>query len=272
MQKYYRFGQLIMALREEYSEYKHLLDELETCISINNSNNYYFTGYLSDNGNPEDFSDRRIKLVVEKDYLKALKILQFLKYNWYSKFLYTASFNAEKKYSDLYGLYYNNILTPCDKDKYIPMVKVIDQVKFTNLIDELCETDVMKLKKGYFGYNHDLISLDFNSSCITTKLGDNSIIRWNGINDNIIYSVNKHYSPSLIESILSLQIPEDRISEDWLVLLKKHENILEKELYFDVDIEAQSKKGVLRISDIEKRDNLNVIKLTRRNNKETREI
>ncbi len=40
---------MLLALREEYMEYKYLLDELNDCINIKSShNNFYFTGLLSD--------------------------------------------------------------------------------------------------------------------------------------------------------------------------------------------------------------------------------
>ena len=93
MKKYYKYGEIILALREEYKECKHLLDELNKCINIKSDNsNFYFTGLLSDNDKAQDLSDRKIRLFVEKRYLDVLKKIQYLKYNWYVQFLYSAFF------------------------------------------------------------------------------------------------------------------------------------------------------------------------------------
>ena len=73
-------------------------------------------------------------------------------------------------------------------------------------------------------------------------MGYHSILMWNGISDNFQYSIAKGVSPSLIGDIFSLQIPADEISDDWLNLLEKHENDFNNDLFFDVDIKANSKK------------------------------
>ena len=50
MKKYYKFGEILLALREEYRECKHLLDELNKYINVESDiNNFYFTGLLLDN-------------------------------------------------------------------------------------------------------------------------------------------------------------------------------------------------------------------------------
>ena len=91
-------------------------------------------------------------------------------------------------------------------------------------------------------------------------LGDNSFITWNGIQDYFNYSITRHNSHALIENILSLEIPADKISSDWLKLLEKHENIFDNNLLFNVDINAQSKKGILEISDIEDKHEVKLLK------------
>ena len=65
---------------------------------------------------------------------------------------------------------------------------------------------------------------------------------WNGISNSFQYFIAKGVSPSLIGDIFSLQIPADEISDDWLNLLEKHENDFNNDLFFDVDIKANSKK------------------------------
>jgi hypothetical protein len=261
MKKYYRYGEMILALREEYQECRKLLDELNDCVNIKTDySDFYFTGLLSYDDKIQDLSDRKIKLVVEKRYLDILKKVQYLKHDWYGQFLYIASFVADKKDNGLYGLKYNDISTPVDKKKYIPEVEVINQTKFSELVDELFSSDLMQLRSGYFKNNHDIISLDFGSAYISTSLGDNSFITWNGIQDYFNYSITRHNSPALIENILSLEIPADKISSDWLKLLEKHENIFDNNLLFNVDINAQSKKGILEISDIEDKHEVKLLK------------
>lgn len=268
MKKYYKCGEIILALREEYKECKQLLNELNNCINIKTENsNFYFTGLLSEDKNTQDLNDRRIRLFVEKKYLDIMKKIQYLKYNWYEQFLYSAVFLTEKKENGLYGLKYKDISTPVDGKKYIPEVEIIDQTKFSQLIDELFSSDLMQLKEGYFSNNHDNISLNFDHAYISTPLGDDSFISWNGTNDSFKYSITRHNSPILISEILSLEIPSDKISADWLSLLEKHESIIEKEIVFDVDINAQSKKGILHVSDIKIYDNKSVVKLLKKTRK-----
>ena len=254
MKKYYKFGEIILALREEYQECRHMLDELKDCINVKSDNSkFYFTGLLSNDDGPQDLSDRKIRLFVEKRYLDILKKVQYLKHDWYGKFLYSAFFVADKKDNGLYGLEYDDIFTPVDRKKYIPEVQIVDQVKFSEIIDELFLSNLMQLKKGSFGNNHDIISLNFDSVYISTS--DASFIRWNGINDNFDYSISRcNFSPlipNLIEDILLLEIPADKISSDWLKILEKHESIFDKKLLFQVDVDVRSKKGILGFSDAE---------------------
>ena len=249
MKKYYKFWEMILALREEYNSCREILNQLKKYINIEDKNaNFYFTGLLSNSDYKKDLSDRRIKLYVEKKYLDILKKIQYIKYNWYSQFLYSAYFIVEKKDNGLYKLDYENVLTPVDGKKYIPKVEIIYSNAFLYLIDELLSSDLMQLKRGFFSNNNDNISLDFGETYINTSLGD---IAWDGIHDNFKYSITKHYSPALIEAIFSLEIPVDKISHDWLKLLEKHENDLDKEILFDSDIKVKSKKGILYISNTE---------------------
>lgn len=268
MKKYYKYGEMLLVLRKEYRECKYLLDELNKYVNVkSNNSNYYFTGLLTDDDKTQETDDRRIILFVEKKYLDILKRIQYLKYNWYSQYLYSAFFNIERKNNGLYGLEYSDIFTPVDGRKYIPEVEIINQVKFSKLIDELVSSDLMQLKRGYFSNNHNSISLDFDRAYIRTSLGDDSFIAWNGINDNFEYSITRHNSPSLIEDILSLEIPADKVSPDWSKLLEKHESIFDKEILFDVDIDVQSKKGILEVFDLKKNSNNNVVKLLKKTKK-----
>ena len=254
MKKYYKFGEMILALREEYQECKHILDELKDCINVkSDTSKIYFTGSLSSNDKIQDLSDRSIILCVEKKYLDILKKIQYLKHDLYGQFLYSAFFAVNKKDNDSYGLEYDDMFTPVNIRKYIPEVQIVDQAKFSEVIDELFSTDLMQLKRGIFRNNHDRILLNFDSAYISTS--DASFIRWNGINDNFDYSINRcNFSPlipNLIEGILLLEIPADKISSDWLKILEKHEIIFDRKLLFQVDVDVRSKKGILGFSDVE---------------------
>lgn len=247
--------------REKYKECKHILDELNNCISIQSENRkFYFSGLLSDNDGIQGVCDRKIRLFVEKKYLDILKKIQYLKYGWYSKFLYEAIFVVEKQEQELYKLVYDNMLTPVDGRKYIPIVEIIDQNKFSYLIDELFSSDLMQLKNRFFNNNHDTIRLEFNSAWIRTPLGNDSLIFWDGIDDVFSYSINRDPSYMLIKNILSLEIPADKISPDWLNLLEKHKNDFDDQIIFNVDIKAQSRKGILQVSEIENKKTVKLLK------------
>ena len=98
MKKYYKFGEILLAFREEYRECKYLLDELNKYINVESDiNNFYFTGLLPDNDEVDDLKNRRIRLYVQKSYHDILKKIQYLKYDWYCQFLYSAFFNVEKE-------------------------------------------------------------------------------------------------------------------------------------------------------------------------------
>ena len=247
MKKYYKFGEILLVLREEYNSYKYILKQLNNCLNVKDKNVCtYFSGNLAD----EDLN-RELMLVVEKKYFDILKKIQYIKNDWYSQYLYKAFFVAEKDNDGLYELAYDNIKTPVDERKYIPKVEIIDQNKFSNLTHKLLSTDLMQLQHGYFRNNQDNISLDFDDAYINTTIGDGSLITWNGMYDNFEYLVTRHNSPALIEEILSLEMPANKIAPDWLKLLEKHENDFAKDIVFNVDINAQSKKGILYISNIE---------------------
>ena len=252
MKKYYKFGEIILALREEYKECKGILDELKSCINVKSDyNNFYFSGELSNDKRSLNLEDKKISLIVEKEYLDILKKIHHLRYSWYAQYLYSAMFYAEKKDNGLYKLEYDNRLTCFDRKKYRPEVDIIDESKFSELIDELLSYDLFQVKEGYFNINSDALSLSFDNAFISSSLGDESLIFWDGVQDTFSYTIKRHNSFVLIDEILSLEMPADKISPDWLKLLEKHENDFGKEVLFSVDINAQSKKGILQISNEE---------------------
>ena len=55
MKKYYKYGEMLLTLREEYRECKYLLDELNKYINVKSDNNhFYFTGLLSDDDSSKE--------------------------------------------------------------------------------------------------------------------------------------------------------------------------------------------------------------------------
>lgn len=262
MKKKYKFGEMMLVLREEYKDCKRILNQLDKYISLENNNDtFHFSGALGSNVESTEEEMHRIVLTVEKKHLEILEKFQYLKYNWYNQYLYKAHFDVVKGDNGLYSFVYDNILTPVDHKKYVPEVEILDQDNFSNLIDELFLSDLMQLERGRFNINHDSIYLDFDHGFINTALGDNSFISWNGIDDTFRYSVTRHQCPFLLEEILSLEIPAEEISSSWIQLLQKHENDFDSNLIFDVDTNVQSKKGILQISDIE---NNKVVRLTKK--------
>ena len=252
MKKYYTFGEIILTLREEYNESKKLLEELKNYIKINSYyEDYYFSGTLYYIDEFKDYTaDNKIILKVEKKRLELLKKIEHLKYTWYSQFLYSADFKVDKK-DNKYELNYWDVSTPIDEKKYIPKVKIINKEEFSKISDKLYSSDLMKLRRKLFWINHDGIILDFDYACINTNLGDESHITWEGNTDSFIYSIKRHNCPLLIEDILSLEIPSDRISKDWLKLLEKHENLFGNNQIYEVDVDARTKKGILKLDNID---------------------
>ena len=263
MKKYYTFGEMIFALREEYKECKYLLDELNKLVNIEGDiKDSDFLMVIKEPDRENGIIDKGLKLCVEKRYLEVFKKIQYLKYNY--QYLYRAIFNVEKEENGLYGLKYKDIFSHNNGKKYIPEVHITNPEKFSELVDELYSSYLAQLKTGYFKNNHDSIMMDFHLSYIDSTLGDRSIIIWNGYTDNLKYLITRHNSPHLIEEILNLEMPADKISPDWLELLERHDDLLSKELLFDVDINTHSKKGILQVSEIEKKTDKSIVRLLKK--------
>lgn len=95
MKKSYKFGEILLYLREEYKEHCYLLNELNRCIEVMNDKKYYFKPYHLDGS--------KIKLVVEKEYSELLKKIKYLQYDWYSQFLYIAYLEIMKNETNHYS-------------------------------------------------------------------------------------------------------------------------------------------------------------------------
>ena len=264
MKKKYSFGELLLVLREEYRECKSIIDELNNCVKVDSDSTHHsFSAFLSQSHDKQDISDRKVKLFLQKKYMEILKRFYHLKYGLASAFLYNASFDVVKGNDDQYDLKYNDVFTPFNHKNYKPLVQIIDRDKFSFLIDKLLSTDLMQLKMGRFDINYNLVKLDFSTASIDDLLGDNFSLEWDGFNDIIAYSMEKREGPGFLSLIFDLKVPADCFSEDWLKLLEKHEDILKKETFFDVDYNVQQKKGILEIAGIEFGDEKNQVYLNK---------
>lgn len=266
MKKYYQFGEIMLALREEYRDCKHLLEELKDCVSPELSvNDYYFTGLLAHDLSEVNVEfDRKIVLYTMKEYNKILKKIHDVTGNRWWLDLYSAAFYAEKQENGLYGIKQDNSFSPYENRRYRPEVEIIDKEKFSSLIEKLLTSDIMHTQGKCFEFNHDSIMLEFDYAAIQSSLGWDSRIIWNGETDRFDYSIAREESPYLIESIFELEIPAEKISEDWLKILEKHEDMFDKELLFSVDENVQSRKGTLQLHDIEKCPNFNVVEFVKK--------
>lgn len=241
MKKSYKFGEILLYLREEYKQCKYLFDKLNKCISIENSDNFYFTGSLSE-------ENRKIKLVVEKKYSEILKTIAHLKYDWYSVFLYTAYLDVIKGEDNIYQIVQDSTLCRVPNNKiFKPLVDVLYQDEFDNVVKKILSLDMMKRKKANLYINHDVIALDFGRIFISSKLGYESLLHWDGNCDTIDYLVRKDCSPYLLKRILYLELPMEYIPKEWLQIFEKHESEFSDEIYFDVDVNIQNRKGNLQI-------------------------
>lgn len=280
MKKSYKFGEIILALREEYMECKHLIEELNKQVNVETENSrVYFSGKLRENYTSCEPRDRNIRLYVERRYNEILKKIQYLKYTWYSQYLYMAIFDVEKEENGLYGIKYADIPTPVDGRKYIPNVQIVNQERFSELVDEMFSTDLMQLKQWHYYtaeygspeyYECPMISLNFDRAKIIRTLFDNSSIWWDGISDEIEFSIDKYNKSFLIVDILSMEVPTDKIPEEWLKLLEKHERVFGNEVFFDVDTTIRARKVILQVAGINRNDTSSVVKLLRKEKRKRR--
>ena len=75
----------------------------------------------------------------------------------------------------------------------------------------------------------------------------------------------KEYSKFIFDLDYTLLIPDWSKEDDFLrkfIPLEKHENIFGE--VFDVDINAQDQKGVLKVSSIERMSNITFVKLLKK--------
>jgi len=253
--KRYTFGELLVYMREEYKEVKPLLQKLKECIQVSpDANNYYFKADLS--------LENKIRLQVSKEYLKLLKQIQRLRYDWYSEFLYKANFDVVKSDSSAtYHLRKESFPTPIlEKHLFKPTVSIIKEEEFNALMNQILSLDVFSLKRESIMINHDIISLNLGDVFISSILGEESFVVWNGVNDTIDYSVKRNYYPYLLEEILNLEVPSDYITPEWLKLIEKQESKFKKDFFFQIDMSCKSHVGLLKIGMEEK----NTIRLSRK--------
>ena len=269
MKRNYKYGEMILLLREEYKECKRILDEISKYVVVSpDCTHYYFDGKLVDRG--RIYENSMIRLNVIKKYFYFLRKIGYA-HCYYS---HTANFNIvenedglyePKYYSRLYHKYLDK--NDIEKEMYVPDVQVTDQIKFSELVHELLSSDLMQLEAGHFSNNYRIIDLDFDEAWISFAnflRGGNSFIAWNGRKDTFEYEMSKYNSSTLINDMLSSEISADNISPGWLSIFEKHEDVFGKEVFFDVDKNIILKNGTLQIADIEQTDNYNVVKLRKK--------
>ena len=256
MRKYYKMAEMIMALREEYNECRELLAKMDELVSVDGGICFYhFNGRLSDR-RTSSFDDRGVRLYVQRKYNAVLKKIQDLRFH--SIGFYRAIFNSQK---DKHGIYtlkqIEGFEVPSlERNRYRPEVEITDQKEFSELMDELLTRNIMQVKDGYFSFNGDSITLDFDHCFITSETGAGTTLTWDGPTDTIDYSVKHGYYPSLIDMIFDYQIPVDEMSPEWVKLLEKHEKDFDDEILFDTDVEAQSSTGTLYIASTNKNNGI----------------
>ena len=182
------------------------------------------------------------------------KEIEYLKKDWYAAFLYRALFNVVKNDNGLYKLQYDDIETWFDKKKFVPEIEIVDQEKFSQLIDELLSSDIMKLQERIFSpYNDSSIgTLRLNFAEATLNEPCNGTVSWNGLDDSFNY-INYFGNPLLIVELLSLKIQSKDIPQDWLNLLEKHETLIKGKAFSFSDLieMVRNKRGTLEISDMD---------------------
>ena len=257
MRKYYRYGEILLALRKEFQEYKCLLDELNRYIKVKDGDIHHTFGTLSYNicSSLDDkiivMQDcRKIMLQVEKKYLEIMKKIRYVMNGTYSYELYKAQFMLRKDEYDSYYFKYFNYFNPIVKEKFIPEVEITDQEIFSSIVNKILASDLMQLQKAHFTNNNDSVILDFNEGLIHsyTRNGGDSFLQWDGISDEFNYDIEKIAEPSVIEELLSLCMPAYRISDEWLELLEKHEQDLDIDEFY-VDRKILKRTGVLKLSE-----------------------
>lgn len=122
------------------------------------------------------------------------------------------------------------------------------------MIDKVFSLDIMQIQNGNLFVNYDFISLDFDTAFISSTLGSKSFLSWEGTNDTIHYSIKRDCSSYLLERMLYLEIPLERIPVEWLQIFKKHENKFSDEIFFYVDWHVSRRNnGFLQIHTLDNR-------------------
>ena len=250
MKSFYTYGEMILALREEYKECGRLLNKLNTCIDIKDDyDNYYFKGIIPS----FNLNDRKICLVVKKWYPNFLNKIQKIKDGIFGGGLYIASYDVLGKEDGLYELKYKNIdVEDGDCIKYVPEINITDKYMFSKIINDLFSTDLMQLKEKVFSNNNEDIVLGFGSALITIRMGDYwQHLSWNGIDDTVSYLASRRFIPKLydIENILSLEMPAYKISTDWGRIFEKYESNPDVIFNYSLDKGINLRKDCLQFSD-----------------------
>ena len=241
----YRFGDILLAAREEYLECKQSLDELNKLIDIDETvKEHHIEGSLRSKG--DAIKEARLRLVVEKQKNIIKKKMMKLKPFWSKERFYEAYYDIIKKDDQVSLEYIDRWPNKDSYGRYKPDVKIAHQEPFKYRLKEINKKQIMTAPQSIFGVNYDTIQLDFGKVEINSPIGINTDIIWNGKEDEIRYKTRKDYTPELLSDVFQLEIREDEMNPEWVAIMKKHQDILDDHPYFEVDIRTD-RKGKLKI-------------------------
>ena len=260
--KTYEFGKIMLVLRQEYMNYKSILDRLNNCVNVESEGvNHFFSGALA-----SDRSDACVKLFVEKEYNKLFKRYKYRLYKFYA---YTAIYDTYKSNHNLYSFKLNKSGL-FDSKEFNPTIDIIDKEKFSNLVDELLSSDLMKLKMhNNVGIDQDTFGYDFGrfeiSSSIGNSIENSSSLVWNGFNDNIECYFPENACYGYIIDILKLKVPASVIPNDLLMLLEKYDNVYCNDIFYSFDLGKNGLNNTFNIYSIDNKKHNTYVKLRKLN-------
>ena len=259
MRKTYTYGEILLLVREEYLECRKLLNQMLECIKIDdNYQKAYVTANLNDKGRVNN-KELEVMLNVEKKCSLLNKIWNEILYDFNGKYLYRAELLLkENENGYLFNADYLNDMVE-NKKKYIPQVKIKDEMTFSLLVNQLLASDLVQLNKGKVWWNHDTISMNFDKVFISSPLGHKSTICWSGLEDGIKYNVKEDFSNRLLEEILSLRIPRDALPDEWIQFIENHEK--NRQFRFDVSTNIDNNMGFLKVRRIDENNKVKLIKM-----------
>jgi len=269
MKASYTFGEFFLTMREKYKEVEPLFNELKNYISVSSEYDdlYFYADLINDDDQyifDEDYyqliSNNRVRLYVEEKCSKFKKKFYDKRQHVMGLKSYYTSYIVTKNEDDTYSF---NPIGSIDDFKPI----ITDQKKFSEIMNKIMEKDFMKLHEKIFEFNKERILLYRDYISMSTPLlgyFPEGSIDWNAKDDTIDYTaflktrVYNYY----LEETFDLEIPSNVISSDWLEVLE--ENELKDGFIFNIEDILRSRKGKLKISEIEKKEDRGFVRLLKK--------